>query len=57
MLQPFSAGFCVPVFAIMSAGVYIGGKTLGSLVSNQIPLAVAAGLFVGKAVGVSAVPT
>ena len=45
-------GFCVPVFAIMSAGVYIGGKTLGSLVSNQIPLAVAAGLFVGKAVGV-----
>lgn len=52
VLQPFSAGFCVPVFAIMSAGVYIGGKTLGSLVSNQIPLAVAAGLFVGKAVGV-----
>ncbi|MEY9927090.1 NhaA family Na+:H+ antiporter [Catenulispora sp. GP43] len=52
VLQPFSAGFCVPVFAIMSAGVYIGGKTLGSLVSNQIPLAIAAGLFVGKAVGV-----
>ncbi|WP_223297419.1 Na+/H+ antiporter NhaA [Catenulispora acidiphila] len=51
-LQPFSAGFCVPVFAIMSAGVYVGGKTLGSLVSDQIPLAIAAGLFIGKAVGV-----
>jgi NhaA family Na+:H+ antiporter len=51
-LQPFSAGFCVPVFAIMSAGVYVGGKTLGSLVGDRIPLAVAAGLFVGKAVGV-----
>ena len=52
VLQPFSAGFCVPLFAIMSAGVYIGGKTLGSLVSNQIPLAIAAGLFIGKSVGV-----
>ncbi len=51
-LQPFSAGFCVPVFAIMSAGVYVGGKTLGSLVSDRIPLAIAAGLFIGKAVGV-----
>lgn len=52
VLQPFSAGFCVPLFAIMSAGVYVGGKTLGSLVSNQIPLAIAAGLFIGKSVGV-----
>jgi len=51
-LQPFSAGFCVPVFAIMSAGVYVGGKTLGNLVSDRIPLAIAAGLFIGKAVGV-----
>ena len=52
ILQPFSAGFCVPLFAIMSAGVYVGGKTLGDLVSNQIPLAIAAGLFIGKALGV-----
>ncbi|GAA2043311.1 Na+/H+ antiporter NhaA [Catenulispora yoronensis] len=51
-LQPFSAGFCVPVFAIMSAGVDIGGDTLGNLFSNRIPLAIAAGLFVGKTVGV-----
>ena len=52
VLQPFSAGFCVPIFAIMSAGVYIGGKTLSDLFSNQIPLAIAAGLFIGKALGV-----
>ncbi|WP_194923621.1 Na+/H+ antiporter NhaA [Catenulispora pinisilvae] len=52
LLQPFSAGFCVPVFAIMSAGVYIGGDTLGKLVSDRIPLAIAAGLFIGKSVGV-----
>jgi NhaA family Na+:H+ antiporter len=51
-LQPFSAGFCVPVFAILSAGVYVGGKTLSDLVSDRIPLAIAAGLFVGKALGV-----
>lgn len=52
VLQPFSAGFCVPVFAIMSAGVYVGGKTLGDLVTQRIPLAVAAGLFLGKMLGV-----
>lgn len=52
VLQPFSAGFCVPIFAIMSAGVYVGGKTLSDLVSDRIPLAVAAGLFLGKMLGV-----
>jgi NhaA family Na+:H+ antiporter len=52
VLQPFSAGFCVPLFAIMSAGVYVGGKTLSDLVSDRIPLAVAAGLFLGKMLGV-----
>ncbi|NUR58308.1 MAG: Na+/H+ antiporter NhaA [Catenulispora sp.] len=51
-LQPFSAGFCVPVFAVMSAGVSIGGDTFGALFTDRIPLAIAAGLFVGKAVGV-----
>ncbi|NUR27783.1 MAG: Na+/H+ antiporter NhaA [Catenulispora sp.] len=51
-LQPFSAGFCVPVFAIMSAGVNVGGGTLGSLFTDRIPLAIAAGLFIGKTVGV-----
>ena len=51
-LQPFSAGFCVPVFALMSAGVTIGGDTFGTLFTDRIPLAIAAGLFVGKSVGV-----
>ena len=52
ILQPFSAGFCVPLFAIMSAGVYVGGKTFSDLVTDRIPLAIAAGLFIGKSVGV-----
>ncbi|GAA1959560.1 Na+/H+ antiporter NhaA [Catenulispora subtropica] len=51
-LQPFSAGFCVPVFAVLSAGVTIGGDTFGALFTDRIPLAIAAGLFVGKSVGV-----
>ena len=33
-------------------GVYVGGKTLGSLFSDRIPLAIAAGLFFGKTIGV-----
>jgi Na+:H+ antiporter, NhaA family len=52
VLEPFSAGFCVPLFAIMSAGVYVGGKTLSTLLSDRIPLAIAAGLLIGKSVGV-----
>lgn len=51
-LRPFSAGFCVPMFALTSAGVSLAGGTLGSVFTDRIPLAVAAGLFVGKFLGV-----
>lgn len=51
-LEPFSAGFCVPAFAVMSAGVDIGDDTFGTLFTDRIPLAIAAGLFIGKSVGV-----
>lgn len=51
-LRPFSAGFCVPMFALTSAGVSLAGGTLGHVFTDRIPLAVAVGLFLGKFLGV-----
>jgi NhaA family Na+:H+ antiporter len=51
-IRPFSAGFCVPMFALASAGVTLTGGTLGDVFKDRIPLAIAAGLFVGKFLGV-----
>lgn len=50
VLGPWSAGFAVPVFALMSAGVVVAGG--GSLVSDPVVIGVVAGLVVGKPVGV-----
>ncbi|WP_232805806.1 Na+/H+ antiporter NhaA [Glycomyces xiaoerkulensis] len=52
-LQPFSAGFCVPVFAFFSAGVALNGEALGEFATDRVALAVVAGLFLGKTVGVT----
>ena len=49
-LLPWSAGVAVPFFALMSAGVVIGGG--GELVSDPIVIGVVLGLVVGKPVGV-----
>lgn len=51
-LQPWSAGFCVPVFALFAAGVPLGGEALRQVVTTPVPLAVMAGLLVGKVVGI-----
>jgi NhaA family Na+:H+ antiporter len=51
-IRPFSAGFCVPMFALASAGVSLTGGTLADVFKDRIPLAIAAGLFFGKAIGV-----
>lgn len=51
-LQPWSAGFCVPVFAFFAAGVAVSGDTLSGVVTNRIALGVVVGLLVGKVVGV-----
>jgi NhaA family Na+:H+ antiporter len=51
-LRPFSAGFYVPMFALTSAGVSLAGGTLSQVFTDRIPLGVAAGLFVGKFLGV-----
>ncbi|WP_110208441.1 Na+/H+ antiporter NhaA [Nocardioides daejeonensis] len=49
-LGPWSAGLAVPVFALMSAGVVIGGGA--ELISDPVVLGVLAGLVVGKPLGV-----
>ena len=51
-LQPWSAGVCVPVFALLAAGVPVGPSALREVVGNPVPLAVVAGLLVGKVVGI-----
>ncbi|MEV0148256.1 MULTISPECIES: Na+/H+ antiporter NhaA [unclassified Nonomuraea] len=53
--RPLSAGVAVPVFAFLSAGVAIGGADgLVRTMSDPVALGVAAGLVVGKPLGVMA---
>ncbi len=51
-LQPWTAGFCVPVFALFAAGVPVGADALREVFSAPVPLAVMAGLLFGKIVGI-----
>jgi NhaA family Na+:H+ antiporter len=51
-LRPISAGFAVPVFAFLSAGVKLDGSSLGGIFSDRVVLGVVAGLVIGKFLGV-----
>ncbi|WP_245592545.1 Na+/H+ antiporter NhaA [Actinomadura rifamycini] len=51
-LRPFSAGFAVPVFAFLSAGVTLSVSALGDVFTDRIALGVIVGLVVGKFIGV-----
>ena len=51
-LQPWSAGFCVPVFALFAAGVPIGFDALREVFTTPVPLAVMVGLLCGKVIGI-----
>ncbi|OUC99559.1 Na+/H+ antiporter NhaA [Streptosporangium minutum] len=51
-IRPFSAGFAVPVFAFVSAGVVLNAGSLGAMVTDRVVLGVIAGLVVGKFLGV-----
>jgi Na+:H+ antiporter, NhaA family len=51
-LQPWSAGLCVPVFALFAAGVPIGGEALRAVFTQPVALGVLVGLLVGKVVGI-----
>ena len=51
--RPISAGVAVPIFALLSAGVVIGGWSgLQSALTDPIAIGVIAGLVVGKPIGI-----
>lgn len=52
LVRPFSAGFCVPVFALLSAGVTINPQALANVFTRAAPLGALLGLLVGKPIGV-----
>lgn len=51
-LQPWSAGVCVPLFALFASGVALSPGLFGEIFTDRIPLAVFLGLVVGKTVGI-----
>ncbi|SFQ73874.1 Na+:H+ antiporter, NhaA family [Amycolatopsis arida] len=51
-LQPWSAAVAVPVFALFAAGIAVDADSLADVFRNAIPLAVMAGLFAGKIIGI-----
>lgn len=51
-LHPWVAFAVLPMFAFANAGVSLQGVTLGTL-AQTVPLGIAAGLVLGKAIGVS----
>ncbi|MET7282056.1 Na+/H+ antiporter NhaA [Kribbella sp. NPDC005582] len=51
-LRPWSAGVAVPLFALFAAGVTLSGGALRQLATDPVAIGIAAGLLVGKAIGV-----
>ncbi|MFJ6987465.1 MULTISPECIES: Na+/H+ antiporter NhaA [unclassified Streptomyces] len=52
LVRPLSAGLAVPLFALFSAGVTVGGGALADVFTRPETLGVVLGLVVGKAVGI-----
>jgi NhaA family Na+:H+ antiporter len=54
LVRPISAGVAVPVFAFFAAGVTVGGwDGLASSLRDPVALGIAAGLVLGKCVGIT----
>jgi NhaA family Na+:H+ antiporter len=51
-VRPLSAGLCVPVFALMAAGVRVDADALAAIFDDVAAIGVMAGLVIGKTVGV-----
>jgi NhaA family Na+:H+ antiporter len=54
-LHPISTLAVVPVFALANAGVYFGGGLITDALGSRLTWAVAAGLVVGKLLGIGGV--
>ncbi|WP_336087940.1 Na+/H+ antiporter NhaA [Nocardia sp. SSK8] len=52
VVQPLSAGLCVPLFALFASGVPLDGAVFGSLFTDRLSLAIMLGLLLGKTVGI-----
>ncbi|MER7173973.1 Na+/H+ antiporter NhaA [Streptomyces mesophilus] len=52
LLHPYSAGLCVPLFALFAAGVTVSGEALGEVFTTPEPLGVIIGLVAGKILGI-----
>lgn len=52
LLQPWSAGLAVPVFALFAAGVPVNGDALAKVFHDKIAIGVIVGLIAGKLVGI-----
>ena len=53
-IHPFTSLLVLPVFALANAGVALGGSALGTDAEVRVAIAVAAGLVVGKLLGIGA---
>ncbi|NIK54960.1 Na+/H+ antiporter NhaA [Kribbella shirazensis] len=51
-LRPWSAGVAVPLFALFAAGVTLSGGAVRQLLTDPVAIGVAAGLLLGKTIGV-----
>ena len=51
-IAPFSAGFCVPVFAFFAAGVDLRGTSAVDALTTPVAVGVILGLVIGKPLGV-----
>ena len=51
-LHPLSSYIVLPVFALANAGVHLGGGVLGEALDSTVGLGIAAGLVLGKPIGI-----
>lgn len=54
LLHPWSSFLVLPVFALANAGVDLRESTFAAIVGSQVAVGIAAGLIIGKTVGVGA---
>lgn len=52
LIQPISAGLCVPLFALFASGVPLDTNVFGELFTDRLALAVILGLLLGKTIGI-----